>query len=257
MKLNPLWVIIALITGFALGGMGLRADLRKTREELRLIQARADKNAKDSTQFAGIRSMLQIPGNASSQTGKLHSSNNGPSISPAVATQITNTRAAATVIESNTAHRQHHVISISNQIKEAAELWNTRVALARNSFVSNVELNKEQETRFDVLVEAMNIRLSDSIDRWTEYLKTKKTLSNEDSVRMVKDLSDVMVFTYDEMDKNMPKNWREKSGENFQLFNFIDPDVATPLTEVEDILDKAGGPGADHDTTPAGAIPAK
>ena len=88
----------------------------------------------------------------------------------------------------------------------------------------------------------MNLRLGDRIEQWTDYLKVKGELNPEDGIRMMNDLSSVMVLTYDELDGSMPPNWRDEAGEDFQLFNFIDPEVAMPLAEVEDIIGNANPP---------------
>ena len=249
MKINVLWVVIALVAGFALGGWGLRIDLRKTKEELKTLQAKDGKNARRSTELEGIRTMLRLPENKSTNPnpGNKHAKHKSGSN-----TGLTNTvqrpgpRPTALASETNKPPRERK--SMSEEIRQASELWKTRVALARNSFVSNIQLNKDQEIRFDVLAEAMNLRLGDRIEQWSDYLKTKGEMNPEDGMRMMNDLSGIMVLTYDELDSSMPPDWREKAGENFQLFNFIDPEVAKPLADVEDIMSKARQPGQDPGT---------
>ncbi|OGV61985.1 MAG: hypothetical protein A2283_08710 [Lentisphaerae bacterium RIFOXYA12_FULL_48_11] len=245
MKINVVWAVIAMVAGFVLGGWGLRADLRKVKDELKSIQSKTEKSARRSTELQGIRTMLRLPENKISsqdpqQNRKFRHSHAHQDTNTATDIQRPSTGSVASVSSTNNPNAKRR--SMSEDIKKASELWKTRVALARNSFVSNAALNKEQEDRFDVLLEAMNLRLGDSIEKWSDYLKVKGEMSPEDGIRMMKDLSESMVITYDELDRNMPQDWRDKSGENFQLFNFIDPEVAKPLIEVEDILGKAQPP---------------
>lgn len=239
MRINILWVVIAIVAGFTLGGWGLRADLRKVKQELTALQAKAGKSEKRSAQLDGIRTMLKLPENklSGAQPGSEHPRRHSH--------RSANTNAVAEVkrpdnltSSTNTPARQHK--SMSDELKQASELWNTRVALARNSLISNLELKKDQEAKFDTLVAAMNIRLGDSIGKWADYLKAKGELNPEDGIRMMNDLSTAMVLTYNDLDTTLPPGWREKAGENFQLVNFIDPEIALPLADVEGILNKAG-----------------
>jgi len=238
-----LWIVIALIAGFVLGGWGLRTDLRKAKEDLKIQQAKTSKSAKRSAELEGIRTMLRLPENKATNIGGRpgkKSTSTSP-LSKNISTNIVQRPSAKTSTSTtNTLARQHK--SMSEEIKKASELWNTRVALARNSFISNTELNRDQQDKFDVLLTAMNLRLGDRMEQWADYLKVKGELNPEDGIRMMNDLSGVMVLTYDELDGSMPPSWRDKAGEDFQLFNFIDPEVAMPLAEVEDIISKAAPP---------------
>jgi len=245
MKINVVWVVIAMVAGFVLGGWGLRTDLRKIKDEMKSMQSRTDKSAKKSTELQGIRTMLRLPENKGSGEEKQQEQKSRHSHAHQDNNTVANIQQPATgsvtsASSTNNPHAKRR--SMSEDIKQASELWKTRVALARNSFVSNAALNKEQEDHFDVVTEAMNLRLGDSIEKWAEYLKTKGEMSPEDGIRMMKDLSEAVVITYDDLDRKMPPDWREKSGENFQLFNFIDPEVVKPIIEVEDILSKAQTP---------------
>lgn len=254
MKVHVLWAVVALVAGLALGGWGLRADLHKAREELRVQQAKAGKGGKRSAELEGIRTMLRLP------EGRDDTSEPHPKRSAAHShsDSNTNTNAAAASQQPPSAPPATGPASprksMDEQIQQASELWNTRVALARSSFVSNVGLNKDQENQFDILVGAMNLRLGDSIEKWAVYLKAKQDLNPEDGIRIMKDLSEAMVLTYDELDRNMPPDWRNKAGENFQLFNFIDPEVARPLVDAEEILNKGTDSGARSEATPEHSV---
>lgn len=125
---------------------------------------------------------------------------------------------------------------MKDEIKAAADLWRSRVALARDSFLANVGLNEAQSIQFDAVMGDMNKRLGEKIQKWADELKSADTASTETGVRMFSDLSSTLVQTYDELDQTMPSDWRQKSGDEFKVLDFIDPDVATPLVDVEDKL---------------------
>jgi hypothetical protein len=120
------------------------------------------------------------------------------------------------------------------RMEEAIELWTIRSELARNTFLTNTGVNEEEVVRFDVLVEAMNLRIETSIAEWADLLRSEQVMPPEAAARMMNDISGAIVLTYDEMDRAMPPAWREDAGPKFQLFDFIDPRVATPLMGMED-----------------------
>ena len=120
---------------------------------------------------------------------------------------------------------------------EAVELWRLRSELARDSFLTRTGMAEEDALRFDVLVEAMNLRIETSIADWATLLESDQVTAPEAAVRMMHDISGALALTYDEMDRSLPAAWRTDAGEAFQLFDFIDPRVATPLIGMEDRFD--------------------
>jgi hypothetical protein len=173
--------------------------------------------------------MLRLPegGSAPSRRPARTAATNG--IAPAAESSLSPPAGAAPAAT----NRAATAMDRRANLRQASELWLTRAALARNSFVSNAHLDKEQEMKFDVLMESMNLRLGERVDHWVETLKAKGFLRPEDGLRIMNDLSDALVLTYDEMDRSLPADWREKGGENFQLVNFIDPEAVMPLMELE------------------------
>ena len=66
----------------------------------------------------------------------------------------------------------------------------------------------------------------------------------------------VLVLTYNEMDRTMPAGWRDGMDNRFELFDHIDPQVALPLADVEGLFQAqrhAGRLGATN--APAAAAP--
>jgi hypothetical protein len=123
------------------------------------------------------------------------------------------------------------------RIEEAARLWEIRAELARDGFLSSIGADEEQSLRFDVLMEAMNIRLEHAIESWAQVLVAGEMPVREVGVRMMNEISEALVITYDEMDRGMPSTWKQNAGPEFQLIDYIDPTVALPLSGVADRLE--------------------
>ena len=120
-------------------------------------------------------------------------------------------------------------------IETAANLWKMRSDLARDSFLVEATTGQTQVAQFDVLVSAMNIRVSNSIRTWVDYLKTQQEMTPESGVRMMNELSGAIAQTYTDLDREIPE-WRERTEGRFNAMDLVDPQVAMPLAEVEDIL---------------------
>lgn len=223
-------VIMALLAGLALGSWAPRMDMKHLRKEVDDLRKQAAHRTSKSSEISMITTMLKVPETtpaAPAPRRHFHHTNAEPVATTAPATNAVDALQGPTIVTN-----RHETMKES--LATAKELWETRTALARNSFISNIKASPEQTTNFDVLVEAMNLRIGTAIDKWAAALKTQESIQPEQGIRMVSELSGIMVTTYDEMDRKMPADWRKNAGEDFQLFNFIDPDVATPLVELED-----------------------
>lgn len=248
-------IVVALVIGFALGGFGPRADLRDAQAKLAEARKHAQPAGVKNTDLRGVKDLLRLPDDkavreraaakravhgagATSASGTVGLAAQGLSQTGEVARAATGAVRRAQMTE---------------ELRKASDLWNTRAAMARNSFVSNVDLSAEQAAAFDTLVAAMNLRLETGINQWVATIRKQGTLTTEDSIRAMSNLSGALATTYDEMDRLMPKGWRGKTGEDFELVNFVDPAVAMPLVDVEGLFDDAGGKGKTRHSVSFGA----
>lgn len=227
-------VCIALLVGLVIGAWPYKRDLRLARDEISQLKAQSERRQRSRSNMDGITRLLAIP------------EREAPLQSSSVSASQTVARPASPLVrESNAtpsrvnarwrrqgAERASSAEEFRQQIRNAAELWKTRVSLARESFASRVPTNEAQVIRFDVLMEAMNIRLEATIEKWVDAIQTQEVVTAETGVRMMNELTDALVITYDELDRNMPADWREKAGSEFQLIDFVDPEVALPLAEI-------------------------
>lgn len=232
--------LAALLVGLVIGNSNMKADLRHARDEIASLKKDLAKRGGGSTGMSGITSMLRIPEPVKEESGarRWHGRKAQTNV---VAKLEPATSPSNTVV---TEVRTNRAVSMQDQLKTATDLWKTRCELARNSFISNVATSDEQAIQFDVAMAAMNLRLSNSIRTWVEYVKTETNMSPEAGIKILNDLSGDLVWAYKDLDRSMPQNWRAQAGEKFGVFDFIDPAVAQPLLEVEDRLKAPrGAPG--------------
>lgn len=257
------WVVLALLIGLLLGEWSLREDLRKARRELDLARAQLHKGAGKAAGMAGITSMLQIPERRSREPSHAVVAPVRSAAEPVPAEGDLQDASQAVEIATNAvvgmAEGQTNM-SLKERIRSATELWRTRKDLARTSFMDNVKPEAAQAVQFDVVMSAMNLRLSNSIQKWAEALTTEEQFSPEMGIRMMNELSGVVVLTYDELDRTLAPEWRQRAGEDFQLLDFINPEVALPLVGVEDVIRKGeerryGGPFGSPNNHPPPVAP--
>ncbi len=239
-----IFIPFALLLGLLIGSWPLRSEVAQLNAELEdaksLLKKRPNRagSMNDVTSLLGIERLSPTAPNAVTPPSKPNApeasdpqaSNHPPELasSPPEALPEASTNPAPEV-------------AMNMDIDNAVELWKLRVDVARSTFVSNAQLNDEQELEFDVLVEAMNLRIGDTIDNFAEQLRDAEEVQMEAGVRIMNEITETIVMTYDELDKSLPAKWRESSGERFSLIDFVDPEVARPLTDVQDKLDNLSG----------------
>ncbi|MFC1498708.1 hypothetical protein ACFLS1_09615 [Verrucomicrobiota bacterium] len=234
-----IFVPIALLIGLLIGGWGLKADLRKCRNELKAARNLLEANKRQGSNIDSVTRLFGVEP-VKRKTGQKEDTE----FTKEDISQTTNQIEVAGPDESKqddteNADQQSEENRLENQIEKAVDMWNLRKDIARSSFISNVGLNEEQIVNFDVFVEAMNIRLSNSIEQFADLLQKEDSMNTELGLRLVNEVTDAMVITYDEMNRTMPDKWKKHAGKDFDLVDFIDPSVATPLIDVQDKLEES------------------
>ncbi len=237
------WIVLALLTGLVLGALGPRAELRRARQEVKdldiLLKSRSQAR---STALADVTGMLRL--SESVARGRSAAASNAAPV--AAASPATPSAASNVVAQAKPPHdRARERRDLREQIDKAAEVWRVRSDVARSAFLANAGLDAEQAANFDVVMEAMNVRLKERITFWADRFRDGSELSQETGMRMMNDLSGVLVLTYDEMDRKLPPTWRTTGGAQMEMTDFVDPAVAEPLIGLEDRLPRRrhGGPG--------------
>ncbi|MBI5395973.1 MAG: hypothetical protein HZA91_11815 [Verrucomicrobia bacterium] len=223
-----IWAVAALLVGLVLGAWGPRSDLRQARDRIKELEKKVNKQEASAGKMQQVKAMLRVKDDEVRDAARRRARKPPPLKLPPLPEDEREAAAASSGARGTNAPPR-----MGRDIAQAAELWSTRVEMSRNSFIGNLGLNPQQTALFDGVTAVMNAQLEERIGKWAEALKQKDEMSSEDGVRMMTELGTVLTKTYDEMDQTMPQGWREKAGGDFQLVNFIDPAVASPLTEVE------------------------
>lgn len=234
-------VVLGVLLGYALGGWTPRADMRRLKSQVREMEREGRRKGVGDASLAGITRMLNVPAVGEVRSAGPQSPPPGPEGEDAAAVDASVTNDAPSAMpEDPDAPRMPErwdEMTPEQRMEEAVELWRLRSDLARNSFLSNTGADEAETVRFDVLVEAMNVRIETSMTEWADLLVSEEIAPPEAAVRMMHDISGAIALTYDEFDRNMPETWRDHAGGEFQMFDLIDPRVATPLMGLEDKFD--------------------
>jgi hypothetical protein len=92
----------------------------------------------------------------------------------------------------------------AERMAEFTNEWARRAAAGRSNFIAAANLGEAEVARFDVVVAAMNIRLADVLDPVIADLQAGLPITPADRARLVKELGDVLVLTYDELSRGLP-----------------------------------------------------
>lgn len=114
--------------------------------------------------------------------------------------------------------------------REAMQAWMAEQRVeqarqARTNFLAQARLSEPETIRFDVLMAALNMRLRERTAVWREALDQGSLSRAEVRARAMAEISQSVVLTYDELDRNMPEGWRTAAGTNFNLMTFVEPEV--------------------------------
>ncbi len=239
-----------LLAGLVIGGLGPRSELAKAREELEEARKLARSGVRPTASMSDVSSLLGIDRKAASAPAAVDS---GADASPAGGglsaekpeKHDPNTDGVAVSGSENPEPEENAEqgdeedprSGFEDDLDRAIDLWQTRVAIARNTFVANAYLNDSQAVKFDTILEAMNVRIGTTIDEFASEVKDAETVQTEAGIRLMNDITDSMVTAYDEMDQTMPQGWRRRAGDKFTMTDFIDPEVARPLVGIEGKLE--------------------
>jgi hypothetical protein len=227
-------LVLALLAGLVIGTWSVKADLRLARKEVdRLKQQLARRPAPRQSGLDGITSMLKIP----KDTATSQESTNAPNPDAGQSSETVTLRFGNVDTNTVTRHRRRpDRETLRKQLETAANAWKVRSDIARAGVLSNTAASDDQAAQFDVTIAAMNLRLSNSVRTWVDYVKEQQDVTPETGLRIMNDLSSSLVYAYNDLDRALPPDWRDKAGPKFQVFDFVNPEVIMPLTEVEDVF---------------------
>ena len=100
-----------------------------------------------------------------------------------------------------------------------------RAVTERTNLFTNASLTPAQQQDFDDLVNTMNSAFMQRSAKLLALAKDGKPLSAELNYQLLHDYSSTMMHAYEMMDHILPPDWREKAGNDFNMRNFMDPEL--------------------------------
>ena len=241
---NWFWIPLAAIAGGIAGSWGPREDLALYKEKVR--EERTEKKVSGTTGFDAFARLANIPDVArrrpKTRTNELARNAGHPA--PVKAAE-TNEEVVAEIPNPKDPDAPKSMIMRSNfsrddlaaRIQEAADLWNTRVELAKTRWKSKLGLGDGKDAEaFDSAVAAMNESLRDTMEALAAEIEKAGKVNAELGLRMMGDLSRNLADAYDAIGALVPEDRRGEVSE-MPVHEFIDPMVAEPLIGVQDKLE--------------------
>lgn len=125
------------------------------------------------------------------------------------------------------------------RIDEAAELWRTRIEIARASAIEKLGLDDKGAESFNDAIEDMNAKLRESIQIVADRVASAEAMTPELGIRLMGDIATSLAEAYDAIGACVDDDHRGEVS-RLQLTDFIDPSVGEPLIAVQDKLEDFG-----------------
>ena len=233
---NWFWIPLAAIAGVIAGSWGPREDLESYKES---VQAeRTQKKVSGTAGFDAFAKLANIPDVAKRRP---KARTNGVERVERVESVEGDEKGEG--IETNgveVAEQRRPQLSredLEARIEEAAELWNTRVEIAKTQWKGKLGIKDEKSSAaFDSAVATMNEALRDTMEALAEEIERAGKVNPELGLRMMGDLTRNMAEAYDAIGAAVPPERRAEVSE-IPVHEFIDPMVAEPLIGVQDKLE--------------------
>ena len=240
MKNTIAWLPLVAVVGGIVGAWGPYEELRAYKERPQV--QKAEERAARRAGFDPISQLIKVPDAAKRpRREKRPAAKPGPAERD-VAEAPTNAPAAAAAERPSgaaVAHRPGKMLppeDLQARIDEAAELWRTRIHLARAKALEALGIPEDGAESFDASLAAMNDRLRESVQAMADSLVDDEAMTPELGIRLMGDISVALAETYDQIGACVDPSKRAAVSE-MQLVEFIDPSVAEPLVAVKDKLD--------------------
>ena len=236
---NWFWIPLAAIAGVIAGSWGPREDLESYKES---VQAeRTQKKVSGTAGFDAFAKLANIPDVAKrrpkARTNEVERVEKGEKVESVekgegVEGDETN---GVEVVEQRRPQLSRE--DLKARIEEAAELWNTRVEIAKTQWKGKLGIKDvKSSAAFDSAVATMNEALRDTMEALAEEIENAGKVSPELGLRMMGDLTRNMAEAYDAIGAAVPPERRAEVSE-IPVHEFIDPMVAEPLIGVQDKLE--------------------
>ena len=236
---NWFWIPMAAIAGVIAGSWGPREDLESYKAT---VQAeRTQKKVSGTAGFDAFARLANIP-DVAKRRPKARTNELARSVGHLAPVEGA-TNAAVVAVNSKLASegpKRDRRISredLAARIEEAAELWNTRVELAKTQWKGKLGIRDDTASAaFDSAVATMNETLRDTMEAFAEEIENAGKMTPELGLRMMGDLTRNLAEAYDAIGAAVQPERRAEVSE-VPVHEFIDPMVAEPLIGVQDKLE--------------------
>jgi hypothetical protein len=128
---------------------------------------------------------------------------------------------------------------LESRIKEASELWRTRMEMVRANQLKTLDLDENGAARFDAELAKMNADIRSSVQALADAIAEEGAMNRELGVRFMGEISISIAETYDRIGECVGADGRDKVSD-LQLMELIDPSVAEPLIGVQGKIGEFG-----------------
>ena len=239
------WLPLAFVVGGLIGAYGPTEELRTREERAEVEKAKAKAKQKSSGAFGSFAQIVNIPDEAQRPRRPRGAPKSDKSADSTNAVERAEGAAASDAVKTNApsarSGRKESRPSpedLKARIDEAADLWRTRVEVAKASAASRLGLDDAGMASFDAALGAMNERLRESVQIVADQLASTERMTPELGVRLMGDVSAALAETYDAIGACAGAGKRDEVS-NMNLADFIDPSVAEPFIAVQDKLEAA------------------
>ena len=229
------WLPLVFIAGGLVGYYGPAEELRS-----RDVREKEEKTkAKPKNAFGSFTELVNIP-EVAKRPRRVKDTEPATNKADVAATEYEQPNETNATAEA-TAPRRKRVApeDLRARIDEAAELWRTRIEIARASAIDKLGLDDKGAESFNDAIEDMNAKLRESIQIVADRVASSESLTHELGVRLMGDIATSLAEAYDAIGTCVDEDHRGEVS-RLELTNFIDPSVGEPLIAVQDKLEDFG-----------------
>ena len=235
-------ISLGALLGIVVGAWGPREDLKALKAQ---VQERGNvRKASEASGFDAFAKMVNIPDVAKGrgkEKGKVKGK--GPQVVEVSSSNQNGQVARQSNDPNNPNNRTIEPTKpfsredLRARIDEAADLWRTRVELAKTQWKDKLGISGDEKSEaFESALATMNESLLETMTALAEEIEKSEKMTPELGLRLMGDASRTMAETYDALGALVPADRRGEVSE-LPVFEFIDPSVAEPLIGVQDKLD--------------------
>ena len=221
-------VVAAVCAGAVLGWVSRTAEVRQLREAL-----------EDAKRFIAVETVTQVPVQSVMAVTpawryEVEEEEYEEEVPPvASAPAVTVSEAASSGVPQGNPRggppQDWNNPAVQAERQAALENWMQQAAAdTRQNIIEQGGLDEKQAMELDTLVDSMNQQVTDMAREWADYIRETGTLDADNRMRMMHDISSIVVATSDSLDQHFP-SWR---GGNANPMQLISPSAFQPFQDL-------------------------